>query len=82
MEKLRSACREFLTSVELRNKTQTDSSEFQPALVQLRAAFLEVANHAAAVYRIPPARELANEMAKHRDAETFRLLNSSPERSD
>ncbi len=64
VEKLRAACREYLTAVEARAH---DASEFEPAIAQLRAAFYEVANHAAAYYRIPAARELANEMAGNRN---------------
>ncbi len=64
VEKLRAACREYLTAVESEN---ADATEFEPAIAQLRAAFFEVANHAAAYYRLPAARELATEMASNRD---------------
>lgn len=66
VEKLRAACREFLTAVESNHGAELPLEEFQPALAQLRAAFQQVTNHAAAYYRIPAARDLADDMARHR----------------
>lgn len=67
LEKLRTACREFLTAVESDQYADAEWADYQPALVQLRAAFREVTNHVAAVYRLPAARELADEMARNPD---------------
>lgn len=67
VEQLRAACREFLTEVESRGDEEALMHDFEVALAQLRSAFLTVANHAAAYYRIPAARELADEMAANPD---------------
>jgi hypothetical protein len=67
LEKLRAACREFLTAAESEQYANAEWVEFQPALVQPRSAFREVANHVAAYYRLPAARELADEMARNSD---------------
>jgi hypothetical protein len=65
IERLRAACREFLTSVESRDSPNL--AYFQPALAQLRSAFRLVTNHTAAYYGIRAARDLADEMAAHPD---------------
>jgi hypothetical protein len=67
VEQLRAACREYLTAVQSYGHTEINPSDFEPAPAQLRAAFLLVANHAAAYYRLPSARELADEMVANPD---------------
>lgn len=64
LEVLRKACREYLDAIaHARRRTHRDT-DFTPALAQLRASFLEIAQRVADRYDLSSARELAVEMAE------------------
>jgi hypothetical protein len=62
IETLRKACREYLDEVARTRAGEHGTPDFAPALAELRASFREVAEHVAAMYRLPAARELSDEM--------------------
>lgn len=82
VEKLRAACREYLTAVQSSGLASVDQADFEPALAQLRSSFFIVANHAAAYYRLAAARELAAEMAANRDVRLAPEIDHDPAHRD
>ena len=77
IEKLRAACREYLDAADVVNRgegmtglEQETGLDLAGALAELREAFRILAEHVAAIYKLPVARELANDIrqADQRDA--------------
>jgi hypothetical protein len=62
LEKMRVACREFLDAIAGTRTSPDPDPDLEPALQQLREMFRSVAEHVSAVYRLPSAAALVEEM--------------------
>jgi hypothetical protein len=62
VERMRSACREYLDAVHATRQGTAPPTDFEPALTQLREMFRTVALHVSAVYKLPAAAQLVDEM--------------------
>ena len=72
LEKMRVACREFLDATAATRNSAEPDPDLEPALHQLRDMVRTVANHVSALYRLPSAAALVDEMNESdRNAETI-----------
>jgi hypothetical protein len=80
VEQMRSACREYLDAVGAVDEGTAPPTDFDFALAQLRQMFRTVALHVSAVYRLPAAGQLVDEMDEaDRESPDLRRVIPPPE---